>query len=174
MIYDFIDTGKITDEDIRGAFKLTEGLWSTKTDPEIIPSKVFTYNFVTKEIPFSYNVIKEDDLVIGFTIVLPSSEEDMYDFINEKITEKELFYRILETDRENFSCLYLCSAVIAENYRRRGLAKKSLMKQIEKFSNIYDIKYIYSWAFSDAGKKICNNISEEINIPLIEREDNIK
>jgi predicted acetyltransferase len=92
----------------------------------------------------------------------------MNKFIASKITENELFEGIKDSvDYTNFETIYLCSVVIIPEYRRKGLATKSIIKSIKKIIGKRKIRpVLFYWGFSDAGKKACEKVAKIMELEV--------
>lgn len=95
------------------------------------PTEEEFYN-IQKKYPFSFCIIKNNNNVVGYVILFPCSNKLMTDFLNKKINEHEL---VKEIDKnitlENVECLYLMSAYIDKEYRRKGIITEIYKKMID-------------------------------------------
>ena len=97
-------------------------------------------------------------------MVFPTTIALMNDFLERKITEKELFD--LTPLGVNFDAIYLCSALVLEEYRNKGIAKKLTLEAIERIRKDYPIKFLFVWAFTKEGGTLSSKIASEVNLPL--------
>jgi ribosomal protein S18 acetylase RimI-like enzyme len=106
---------------------------------------------------------------IAWILVLPTTKDLMKQFITKKIHEQELLKRT--SLRAEYDTVYLCSALVLPEYRRKGLAKRLMCKAIKSIQKQHPIKFLFYWAFSIEGKKLALSVSKELSLPLFKRID---
>lgn len=104
---------------------------------------------------------------VAWVLLIPTTQQLMYEFLEGRISEKELF--------ENtptgilYDALYLCSALVLAEHRRQGLVKRLTTDAIRSIRKDYPIQYLFVWAFSNEGELSAENISELTSLPLLKR-----
>lgn len=110
----------------------------------------------------------EGDGPVIWLILIPTTEKLMNEFIEKKISEREL---LNQTPLHiKYDALYLCSVMVLEEFRRKGLAKKIALEAIKKIRFDHPIKKIFTWNFSKEGSLLAESISREESLPLFNRE----
>lgn len=104
---------------------------------------------------------------VAWLLVIPSTIELMNKFISGLITERELFE--LTPVGVQYEALYLCSALVLEEHRRKGITKKLALNAIEAIRKTHPLKFLFSWAFSSEGDFTCETISWVTGLPLKKR-----
>ncbi|MBI2449638.1 GNAT family N-acetyltransferase [Candidatus Pacearchaeota archaeon] len=172
MITFSTDTG-LKEKDIEITGKLAEKYFKTQNDPNQIKVKEAHSKWILNNIPECLNIIKDDNTVIGFTLILPCNKVIMNQFLNKKINESELFEQIKKSiNYDNFDTIYLCSVFIAPKYRKHGLASQAFVKSINKIIQNRKVKPIlFYWAYSNEGKKLIHKIADIAKLELRERID---
>jgi GNAT superfamily N-acetyltransferase len=90
-------------------------------------------------------------------------------FLESKISEKELFNLTpLDTPYE---ALYLCSALVLEEYRRKGIAKQLAMNAIGRIRNDHPLKAMFVWSFTKEGDLAADALAKLASLPLYKRYD---
>jgi GNAT superfamily N-acetyltransferase len=89
-------------------------------------------------------------------------------FISGEITEKEL-YELTPLDTL-YEAIYLCSALVLDEYRRKGITKKLALDAIEKIREKHPLKAACVWAFSPEGDLAAETIARLSGLPLYKRE----
>lgn len=120
---------------------------------------------VVKKEKYNFILVKDtNDELMGWSVVMPTSLEVMDNFLSEEITEREL----LEISRidSKFEALYLFAVIVLPEYRKKGLAKFLFKTQIEYFKEKYNINNIYSWWFSEEGKKLGDSLEKELDVEI--------
>ena len=80
--------------------------------------------------PATVSEFNEGNGPVAWVLIIPTTHALMDKFLNGRISEKELFERTpLDAKYET---LYLCSALVLNEYRRQGIAKRLMLNAIEK------------------------------------------
>lgn len=168
------DTGRISREDIDATSKLAEEYFEMEDDPDQIPATSGNRDWVFNNIPECLNVIRNDGEIIGYTFIIPSSRELMERFIDEEITDNEMFEEIKKLKfYDGIDAVYLCASFIKPEFRGRGLAVKGRAKSIKKIieKRGRDDLVLYFWSYSEEGKKSCLRVAEELGLEIKERKE---
>lgn len=89
-------------------------------------------------------------------------------FLENEISEKELFdLTPLDT---TYEAVYLCSALVLEEYRRKGITKQLALTAIENMHKDYPLKAAFVWAFSPEGDMAAEKIAGLAGMPLYKRK----
>ena len=166
-----VKTKKFTKDDYESSCRLAESFFQTKEDPEQMSADELTFDFFTNKFPYSGNIIKDDNKVIGHTFALPCNKEVMNKFLRGKINEKELFYEIRDQIKPHeYDSLYLVSAQILPGYQRRGLATNGFVMQVRAYQKMMGqcIELFY-WSITPEGNKLAQKVAAKLNLPLKKR-----
>lgn len=114
-------------------------------------------------------VIEKDDGngPIIWIILIPTTKLLMHQFLENQITEKELF--------ENtplgivYDAVYLCSAMTLEEYRLKGITKNLCTEAIENIKKDNPISSIFVWSFSKEGEHLAEKIAAKIQLSLFKK-----
>jgi ribosomal protein S18 acetylase RimI-like enzyme len=93
----------------------------------------------------------------------------MRQFIARKINEQELLKRT--SLRAEYDAVYLCSALVLPEHRKKGLAKYLMCKAIKSIQKQHPIKFLFYWAFSAEGKRLAVSVAKNLSLPLSKRID---
>lgn len=104
---------------------------------------------------------------IAWVLVFPTTKYFMMKFIEGKISERVLLKKTAVGI--SYDAIYLCSALVLPEYRRKGLAKHLIGKAIKSIRKDHPIRYLYYWAFSPEGKKLAVSVAREFSLPLMKR-----
>ena len=105
---------------------------------------------------------------IAWILVFPTTQDLMKQFITRKIDERELLKRT--SLRAEYEAVYLCSALVLPEYRKKGLAKRLMCKAIKSIQKQHPIKFLFYWAFSTEGKKLAVSAANKCGLPLLQKE----
>ena len=114
-------------------------------------------------------VIEKDDGngPIIWIILIPTTKLLMQQFLENQITEKELF--------ENtplgivYDAVYLCSAMTLEEYRQKGITKNLCTEAIENIKKDNPISSIFVWSFSKEGEHLAEKIAAKTQLSLFKK-----
>jgi hypothetical protein len=147
--------------------RLAEEFFATKNDPEQIS--------VNKKVMLRLKRIHPDTMTekstskgpVAWILVIPTTQKLMEQFIAKKINEMELLNKT--PLRANYDSLYMCSALVLPEYRRRGLAKHLMTKAIRSIQEEHPIQSLFYWPLSKEGKTLAASVAREISLPLYKR-----
>jgi GNAT superfamily N-acetyltransferase len=104
---------------------------------------------------------------VAWVLLIPTTLDLMIQFLENKISEKELFdLTPLDT---TYEALYLCSALVLEEYRRKGITKQLALRAIENIRHDHPLKALFVWAFSPEGDLAAEKIAHLAELPLYKR-----
>jgi GNAT superfamily N-acetyltransferase len=93
----------------------------------------------------------------------------MKQFIKKQINEQNLLNQT--PIKEKYDVIYLCSALVLPEYRRKGLAKRLLIRAVTSIRKRHPIEALFYWAFSAEGKKLASSVAKELSLPLFKRNE---
>ena len=111
----------------------------------------------------------DDDGPVVWSLVMPTTVGLMWQFITKKITERELFE--LTPVGAVYDALYLCTALVLEEYRRKGFALRLMTESIEKIRKDHPVKVLFVWPFTEEGNSLAAKIANQVGLPLLKREE---
>lgn len=108
--------------------------------------------------------LKDEGKIVAWSVVLPTSREDMNDFLSGKITERELFDRSVSSP--SYEALYLTAVVVLPEHRKQGIGLRLMKHQIEYFRQKYGIADFYAYTLNEDGKRFAHNLERELKIAI--------
>ncbi len=148
--------------------QLASEVFDAHNDPEQLDVSESVIEQLQQLHPACVSEFNEGEGPIIWLILIPTTEKLMHEFIEEKISESEL---LNQTPLHiKYDALYLCSVMVLEEFRRKGLAKKIALEAIKKIRFDHPIKKIFTWNFSKEGSLLAESISREESLPLFNRE----
>lgn len=161
---------KYTEKDYNLISEMAERFFLTKNHPEQMQCKDVTWKFVSKHFPNSLNAIKDNKTVVGFTFTLPCDKKSMMEFVNKKITERDLFYKIRdEIKPKDYETLYLVDSIILPTYRRKGLATRAFIRHIKEYQKSIKNIELFCWPVTEEGRMLARKIAKITGLKLRER-----
>jgi GNAT superfamily N-acetyltransferase len=147
--------------------QLADEFFHTKSDPDQIS--------VTEEIittlrtlhPATLTEERNEDGPIAWMLVIPTTHKIMEEFIAGKLSERELLERT--TPGRQFDAIYLCSALVLPEHRRKGIATRLLTNAVQEIRSDHPIRSLFYWAFSTEGERLAVAVSKHVGLPLYRR-----
>jgi len=149
--------------------QLADEVFAVKTDPHQLDVDQDVIRKLQRIHPATLSEYDDGNGPVAWIILIPTTLDLMNLFLAQKISEKELFELTqLDTDYE---ALYLCSALVLEEYRRKGIAKRLTVNAIETIRKDHPLKALYIWAFSKEGDLSAETIARLTSLPLYRRTE---
>lgn len=148
--------------------KLATEVFDVKNDPSQLDINPKVLERLHQIHPANVSQYDDGDGPVAWLLIFPTTRGLMNRFLEKEITEKELFN--LTPLKVKYDAIYLCSALVLEEYRRQGIAKTLALNAIEKIREKNPLKAAFVWAFSPEGDKAGETIAREAGLPLYKRE----
>lgn len=160
-----------SEEEFHKIGELATNFFYAEPDDEQLPPEEYNYEFSKNKTPFSTNIIKEENKVIGFTSIIPCDERTMKLFLNKKINEKEMWHKIKNLKWKEVTCAYLAATLIIPTYQKKGIGTKARITHINKIQELYpNLKKLFCWTYTKEGKKLIKKVIKEINQEILIRD----
>lgn len=147
--------------------KLAEETFAVKSDPNQLNVNQEIIERLLTLHPATVSEFSDENGPVAWLLVIPTTYELMERFLAKEISEKQLFE--LTLPGTNFDALYLCSALVLEEYQRKGIIKRLALKGIEEIRRDHPIQCLFIWAFSEEGDLASETISSLVELPLLKR-----
>ena len=143
---------------------LADAVFDVKNDPGQLDVNQDVLEKLEEIHPSCVSEYADENGPAAWILLVPATEKNMQEFLSGKISEKELCERCLPG--QAFDALYLCSALVLEEYRRQGIARSLSLKAIEKIRADFTIKHLFVWPFSEEGRRCAETLAELSGLPL--------
>jgi hypothetical protein len=144
--------------------KLADEVFDVRSDPNQLSVNEEVIKRLEKIHPATVSEYDDGKGPVCWILMFPTTIELMNQFMERKINEKELFE--LTPLNAKYEALYLCSAMVLEEYRKKGIAKKLTLNAIESMCKDHPLKYLFVWPFSKEGNFLSDKIAEKTGLPL--------
>jgi GNAT superfamily N-acetyltransferase len=104
---------------------------------------------------------------IAWVLLLPTTEALIARFLEKEITERQLF--AFTPDGIPYGVLYMSSALVLPEHRRRGIAQRLIVEAVTGIRRDHPIGKLAYWPFSLEGKVLAESVARECRLPLYER-----
>ncbi|MFY9151841.1 MAG: GNAT family N-acetyltransferase [Prolixibacteraceae bacterium] len=147
--------------------KLADEVFAVKNDPSQLDVDDKVLKRLKQIHPATISEYTDENGPVAWILIIPTTLDLMNRFLSAEITEKELFE--LTPLHATYEALYLCSALVLEEYRRQGIAKQLAVRAIEEIQKTNPLKAIFVWAFSPEGDQAAKTIAHLVGLPLLKR-----
>ena len=148
--------------------KLAEEVFAVKSDPDQLNVNQDVIERLRKIHPATVSEFSDENGPVAWLLIIPTTLDLMNRFLLKEISEKELFE--LTPPDSTYEALYLCSGLVLEEYRRKGIIKRLALNTIENMRKDNPIQALFSWAFTREGDLAAEAIARITGIPLYKRE----
>jgi GNAT superfamily N-acetyltransferase len=149
--------------------QLAEDVFAYKSDPNQLDVDQDVIEKLYRIHPSTLSEYDDGNGPVAWVLLIPTTLDLMHRFLEHKISEKELFD--LTPEDSVYEALYLCSALVLEEYRRKGITKQLTQTAIENIRKDHPIKALFVWAFSKEGDLASDAIARLISLPLYKRTE---
>jgi len=149
--------------------QLAEDVFATKNDSEQLDVNEEVIERLKNIHPYTVSEYDDGNGPVAWVLLIPTKTDLMNQFLEHKISEKKLFEQT--PLYKKYDALYLCSALVLEEYRRKGIAKQLILKAIENIRKEHPLKALFVWAYTKEGDLTADSISNLVSMPLLKRID---
>ncbi len=144
--------------------QLADEVFASRSDPNQLDIDEQVLEHLRKIHPATVSAQELADGPVAWLLLIPTTTELMKQFLQGDITERELYQQTrLDT---SYDALYLCSAMVLEEYRRKGIMKNLALNAAEAIRRDHPIKALFVWTFSEEGKIGAEELSRRLRLPL--------
>jgi len=147
--------------------QLSEQVFSSRTDPDQLNVNENVMDHLQLIHPDTISEYDDGNGPVCWILCIPTTLDLMNQFINKKISERELYE--LTPLNTKYEAIYLCSALLLEEFRGKGIAQTLGVRAIENIKIDHSIKALFFWSFSKEGEKLAEKVSELMSLPLFKR-----
>lgn len=147
--------------------QLSDDVFSSRTDPDQLNVNENVMEHLQLIHPDTISEYDNGNGPVCLILYIPTTIELMTQFINKEISERELFE--LTPLNTKYEAIYLCSALLLEEFRGQGIAQRLAIKAIESIKIDHSIKALFYWPFSKEGEKLAEKVSRLVGLPLHKR-----
>ena len=147
---------------------LAEEFFEAKSDPDQIAVDENVIERLRTIHPNTMSEERDGNGPIAWILLIPTSKELMMQFIERKINEKDILARTVPGSQ--YEAIYLCSALVLPEYRKKGIAQKLAVAAIKAIQKEHLVSSLFYWSFSDEGERLARAIALGTNLPLLKRD----
>ena len=158
---------KSTNNNLERMIQLADEIFAVRSDPSQLSVNGTVMRRLQHIHPASITQKSTRNGPIAWILVIPTTQKLMERFIAKKINERELYKNI--PLHVKYDSVYLCSALVLPEYRRKGLAKRLMIRAIKSILKEHPIQSLFYWGFSKAGKKLSCSVANALHLPVHQR-----
>ena len=144
--------------------QLAEDVFSAKSDPNQLDVDEKVIARLQLIHPDTMSEFDDGKGPVVWILMIPTTTELMTKFLENDISEKELYE--LTPLNAVYESIYLCSAMVLEEYRKKGIAKELTIHAIESIKKSHPIKQLFVWPFSNEGLLLAERVAALTHLPL--------
>lgn len=148
--------------------ELADLVFATKNDPNQLDVNEEIIEQLQLLHPASVCEEANDDGPIAWVLLIPTTKELALAFANEQLSETEL---LTKTPSDAlFEVIYLCSALVLEEFRQQGIVKRLTLNAINEIKKHHQIEALLVWPFTDEGRHSAERIAQASELPILVRQ----
>ena len=147
--------------------QLSDEVFSSRTDPDQLNVNENVMEHLQLIHPDTLSEFDDGKGPVCWLLCIPTKLDLMTKFINKTISERELYE--LTPLNAKYEAIYLCSALLLEEFRGKGIAQNLAIKAIESIRIDHPIEALFFWSFSKEGERLAEKVSQLIGLPLYKR-----
>jgi GNAT superfamily N-acetyltransferase len=148
--------------------QLADEVFDMKNDPQQLNVDQKVIRRLSSMHPSTLSEYVDGNGPVAWVLVIPTTSNLMNQFLENKISEKDLFN--LTPLNAKYEALYLCSALVLEEYRRKGITKRLVLAAIENIRHDHPLKALFVWPFTEDGGVAAERIAALAGLPLYGRK----
>jgi hypothetical protein len=152
------------DDNLQRMIRLAEEFFDVKNDPDQISVDEETRSKLLAIRAKTMTEVRTEDGPIVWVLVIPTTTRIMEEFLSTAINEHQLLEQT--TSGERYDAVYLCSALVLPEHRRKGLAKRAAVEAVREIRKQHPVKELFAWTFSPEGERLAGSIAKELALPL--------
>ena len=144
--------------------QLAEDVFAVKNDPDQLDVNEQVITRLKEMHPDTVSEYDDGNGPVAWVLLIPTTTALMNSFLKNEITEKQLFE--MTPLHSTYETLYLCSAMVLEEYRRQGITKRLVLDAINRIRKEHTINALFYWPFTDEGEQAAVSIALLTELPL--------
>ncbi len=147
--------------------RLAEEVFDFRNDPDQLNVDQKAREKLLEIHPATLSEFSDENGPVAWLLIIPTSARIMEQFLAGRISENELFQMTMPG--EKYEAVYLCSALVLEEYRRKGIITELALKAITAIRKDHPVKALFVWAFTREGNFGAEKLATITGLPLFHR-----
>lgn len=143
---------------------LVEEVFAVRDDPDQLRVDEEVIARLQRMHPATVGERDDGDGPVAWLLLLPTTTALMGAFVRGELTEQELYERTPE--RGPYQALYLCSALVLPEYRRKGITAALMRDALGRIRADQPISALFVWPFTAEGRASAQALAKAAGLPL--------
>jgi hypothetical protein len=152
------------DSNFNRMMQIIDEVFSTREDPDQLQVDEKVIARLAEIHPATLSEFDDGNGPAVWVLIIPTVKELMEKFIRAEISEQELFDATKPGMK--YDCIYLCSATVLPEYRRKGIGLKMTVEAVKRITEDFPIRKLFVWPFSEEGKKLAQRVGDECELEV--------
>ena len=144
--------------------QLAEDVFAVKNDPDQLDVNEEIIAHLKEIHPATVSEFDDGNGPVAWVLLIPTTTVLMHKFLHEEITEKQLY--VMTPRSGMYEALYLCSAMVLEEYRRKGITRRLVLEAIMRIREDHPLKALFVWPFTKEGEQAAEAIAGMTSLTL--------
>jgi hypothetical protein len=147
--------------------QLIDEVFATRNDPGQIQVNQAQLKKLQAIHPRTLSEVANNSGPLIWILLIPTTKAIMHDFLEGKISEKQLLEKTKIGD--TYNCIYLCSATTLPEYRGKGETRKLCLTAINAIRNEHSIDTLFAWPFTPEGERLAEKLAAQTGLALLKK-----
>lgn len=147
--------------------QLVDEVFAVKNDPDQLDVDQEVLEHLAELHPSTVSEYDDGNGPVAWVLLIPTTTALMQQFLAKEISEQQLY--ALTPLHKQYDAVYLCSAVVLEEYRRQGITRRLTLDALQQLKADHPIKALFVWAFSKEGEICAEKLAAHSGLPLFKR-----
>lgn len=143
---------------------LADEVFAAREDPDQLDVDDVVLERLRQLHPASVSEWDDGNGPVAWILLIPTTSDLMEEFLTGRIGERELFAQT--PIGGSFDALYLCSALVLEEYRRKGIARRLAWDAFERIKLDHSVRSLFVWTFTEEGRVAAEAFALQAGLPL--------
>ncbi len=152
---------------LKRLIELADKVFAARKDPNQLNVNEEVIKRLQSIHPMTLSEYNVEDGPVAWLLIIPTTKDLMDKFLKNEINERELFERTPLGIK--YDSIYLCSALVLDEFRRKGITKQLVIKAIKEIKKDHPLKWLFVWAFTKEGDIASEKIAEELKMTLYKK-----
>jgi hypothetical protein len=157
----------VREDNLSRMIRLADTVFAMKSDPDQLNVNREVREQLLNLHPAAMMQETDENGPVAWLLIIPTTLHLMHQFLAARITEKQLFDMTPAGVR--YGALYLCSALVLEEYRRKGIIQRLALQAIAAIRRDHPVQALFVWPFTSEGMKTAAKIARLCELPLFTR-----
>jgi hypothetical protein len=153
----------------RRMMHLIDEVFATRNDPGQIQVTAAERHKLSQIHPSTLAELSDKNGPLIWVLMIPTTAAIMREFLDGKLSEKELLDRTPVGG--SYDCVYLCSATALPEARGRGETKQLCLQAIAGMMKDHPITALFVWPFTKEGERLAESVARAAGLKLLKKKE---